>query len=164
MATNFQDQTPKQYIRSVQLVHLALLLGLVGFAVAIYIINPSNKIDFSESGLFLYIVPLIMILGIVLGNFIFKKLITRTFKQNSLKTKLDNFLSAAIIKFALIEGPSLLALVAYLLSGNLLYIILASVLMVYLYMQRPTKTSVSETLKLSGELKNQFDKENENVT
>lgn len=165
MATNsLQDQTPKQYLRSVQLIHIALLLGMIIFAGVTYYMNPSTEIIMSESGAFIFVVPVIIILGILLGNFIFKKLINRTFRQESLKTKLDNYLSALIIKFAFVEGPSLLALVAYLLSGNLIYMFFAIGLMIYFFTLKPSKNSIITTLKLTGESKLQFDKENEKVS
>ncbi|MDG1175986.1 MAG: hypothetical protein P8N07_09350 [Flavobacteriales bacterium] len=165
MATNsLQDQTPKQYLRSMQLVHIALLVGMIVFAGVTYYMNPSTEVNFSESGAFLFVVPIVILLGILIGNFIFKKLINRTFKQNSLKTKLDNYLSALIIKFAFIEGPSLLALVAYLLSGNLVYLLFAVALMIYFFTLKPSKQSIINTLNLTGDLKTQFDKENEKVS
>lgn len=165
MATNtLQDQTPKQYLRSMQLVHIALLLGMIIFAGVTYYMNPSTEINMFESGAFIFVVPVIIMLGILLGNFIFKKLINRTFKQESLKSKLDNYLSALIIKLAFIEGPSLLALVAYLLSGNLVYLLFAVVLMIYFFTLKPSKQSIINTLNLTGDLKTQFDKENEKVS
>ena len=158
MATNsLQDQTPKQYLRSMQLVHIALLVGMIVFAGVTYYMNPSTEVNFSESGAFLFVVPIVILLGILIGNFIFKKLINRTFKQNSLKTKLDNYLSALIIKFAFIEGPSLLA-------GNLVYLLFAVALMIYFFTLKPSKQSIINTLNLTGDLKTQFDKENEKVS
>ena len=61
MATNsLQDQTPKQYLRSMQLVHIALLVGMIVFAGVTYYMNPSTEVNFSESGAFLFVVPIVI--------------------------------------------------------------------------------------------------------
>lgn len=163
MANSFEDQTPRQYMRSLKLVHFALLFGMIIFAGVVYYVNPSTRFDYTETGVFIFAVPIIMILGILLGNLIFNKLVIRTYKQKSLKTKLDNYLSALIIKFAFVEGPGLLSLVGYLLTGNLIYLFLAIILVIYFLTLTPSKSSLIDALRLTGELKTQFEDENKNV-
>jgi hypothetical protein len=60
--------------------------------------------------------------------------------------------SASIIKFALIEGPTLASIVFYLLTANTVLIGIAGIGIVVMAINHPTAMKVKMDLELSGEI------------
>lgn len=135
----------------IKLIFFGLLSGQVLFlGVAIYL-NQSFSIIFNEDNVMIYILPCMAIASIFIGNFIFNQSITNTKSKNTFQEKINGYLSASIIKFALVEGVSLLSIVNYLISGNFIFIIIAIFLIFYFFTLQPSKEKVITTLKLSAE-------------
>lgn len=69
-------------------------------------------------------------------------------KKSNIEAKLNLYRSAVIVRYALLEGPGLLAIVSYLLTANTTYILLALVVIAYLYVVLPTKGKVILDLEI----------------
>lgn len=158
---NDQELTPRIFLKQLSIIHLALLGGQISFAVIVYSMQKGSlKIDSTNyNDIFLYIIIAAAISGILAGNFIYKKLLQNTItKKNTLKGKLMSFQTTSIIKYALLEAPSFLALFLYMSYGNLLYLLIAGILLVYLYFQKPTKEKLITDLNLNGENRSKLNK------
>jgi hypothetical protein len=70
--------------------------------------------------------------------------------------KLSGFQTALIIKYALLEGPALIGIVAFNNNGNLLYLIISGILLLYLIIQRPTNDMIETRLNFTLQQQNQF--------
>ncbi|MCQ0111704.1 hypothetical protein [Zhouia amylolytica] len=150
--------TPKEFLKTIGIIYLALLTGLIGFGIYIFLQKESWQFKFNnESDPFFYLVPLLAISGIFMGQYLFNKQISTTNDKESLREKLSGFQAAAILQYALIEGPAMLGLVASLKTGNLLYITISGLLILYFIMLRPGKERIEKHLRLSQELKKQFE-------
>lgn len=154
------ELTPKKYLTSLTLIHVMLLIGQVVFTAVVLFISEELKLNmFETDNEFYVVVPLLAVAGYYAGEFIFKQNLTAIANNNnSLKDKLKGYQVALIIKLALLEGPTLLALVALLLSGNLYFLLIAASLMLYFYLQKPSKDRIVEELKLNQEHRMEFDK------
>jgi len=149
--------TPNGFIKILSMIHLALLIGLIVFLIIAYTQNKEWQLNLNDTGdIFFFIVPILAIGGILAGNFLYDKQINALSTKNSLRQKLAGFQTASIMKYALVEGPALLAIVSSMNSGNLFYVIIAVALVVYFYFQKPTKEKIESHLKLNSELKMQF--------
>lgn len=148
---------PNNTIKILGLIHIALVFGLVVFLVFSYYQSNgfSNGID--QGDIFIYITPIVAISGYFGSQFMFKKLIAAIRKEDTLQYKLQKYQMASIIKFALIEGPSFLALFAYMISGNTLHFAIAICLIAYLILQRPTLDKFISQVKPSLEDRKQLD-------
>ena len=73
--------------------------------------------------------------------------------------KLNGFQSASVVKYALLEGPALLGIVAFMNEGNQYFLIISLLLLGWLIMQRPTRDRVERDLMLQGPLKSEFQQE-----
>jgi hypothetical protein len=107
--------TSAGYFKSIKIVHLALVIGVVFFAlVSVFLqINGFGTLgELINNGLLL-IIPLLALIGIFGSNFIFKKRLRKIVDKTNLNEKMEDYRSALILKFALIEGPSFFAIVAY---------------------------------------------------
>ena len=151
--------TPKSFIKTLSIIHLGLMAGPFLFGVVIYSQTTDSYMDYSNTeDIFIYIVPIIAITGIFVGNLLFKQKMRSAGELDGLRPKLFQFQTASLIKYALIEGPALLGIVAFDNTSNLTYLYIAGILILFMYLLRPTKEKIALGLDLKGEEKAQFNK------
>lgn len=85
--------------------------------------------------------------AVVLPN----SLIAKAADKSGLKDKLRGFQTASIIRFALLEAPSLMGLVGVMLTGELLFLTACGASAVMLAVFMPSKQRAIEGLRLSGD-------------
>ncbi|MDB4293128.1 hypothetical protein N9954_06930 [Maribacter sp.] len=146
------------FLRVLTLIHASLLLGLLAFSVIVYFNNPDFETGIDSNDLFVYLVPMTAVIAYFGSTFIFQKFLQAIEPQDKLQEKLNKYQTATIIKYALLEGAAILALMAYYVQGNIMHLIIALCLMVYLYSQRPTKKNFLKDVKLSSEELKQLQK------
>ncbi|MFV0269197.1 MAG: hypothetical protein ACK5HT_18895 [Draconibacterium sp.] len=143
--------TTKDYFKSLKIIHFALTLGVLFFTIISTVLM---KIGFESLAIdemnkaFLFAIPFFALAGIFGSNFLFNSRLKVCKRQANLRNKLDEYRSALVIKFALIEGPSFLTVIAYLLSGNFLFLGLILVLLAIMISYRPTKEKAINDLEL----------------
>ena len=143
---------PKNFVKVLVLIHLALFMGQVSFAAVCLFISVKPALDLKPvNDAFFYIAPFLIFSGIIAGSFLFKTLKAKVAEKETLVEKLRAYQMAVIVRFALAEGPSLFGLVCFLLTNNLYYLILVGVNLVYFIIIRPTKFNIHDDLALSYE-------------
>ncbi len=140
---------PKTFIKTLSSIHFSLLAGLLGFAAFAYWQQDGFVAGIDREDIFIYIVPIFAAIGYFLGKTLYQKSIQKIAKEESIVSKLGKYQTASIIKYALIEGPALIALVGYFLKGNAMHLVIALFLILYLFTQRPTKHKLTTELQLS---------------
>ncbi len=138
------------YFKSVKIVHFALIAGIVFFALISTFLHQNGYKTFGEDldGPFLIIVPLLALAGIFTSNFLYKKRINEIDKQLPLSVKLVNYRAALIVKLALLEAPSFFTVIAYLLTGNYIYLGIVLILLIVFLLYTPTKEKLINELEL----------------
>lgn len=145
---------PKTFVRTVKIIHLALLAGQLLFFVVAFTQTPPHKFDLNfATDPLIIVAPLMAISCFVLSNILFSQQLGIAVNQTSLMGKITRYQIASIIRFALIEGSSLFAIVAFLISGNLLFAMVSGLLILVFIANRPTKDKVETDLNLSYEEK-----------
>lgn len=144
-------------LRNNLVVWAAMLIGQVFFcAIAIYLVKYGamniEQTDLNE--ILLYIVPLIAVGCFSASYFLFKQRIIALKDIADLNTKIANYRSALILKWALLEGPSFFAIVAYLLTGNYLLLCVAVVIIIIFILTMPNQARFESDLELSWQDKN----------
>ncbi|HDZ15052.1 MAG TPA: hypothetical protein ENH60_09185 [Pricia sp.] len=112
----------------------------------------------NQKDIFIYIVPIIAAGGYFLSQLVYKKRLLTITQEEKLSIKLGKYQVAAILKYAIIEAPGILALLAYFWSGNALYLVIAIALIIYLFAQRPTVDKIIKELPLTHEEQKTFSK------
>ena len=149
--------TPRKYINNFSKFHLSFTIAPSLFACVAYYLNSESYLDYMEtSDPLFYIVPLVAIAGIAFGNMLYAKNIKDLLNKKTLKEKFAGLQTTYIVRYATIEGPALLGLIAFYKTGNLFYLIIAVMLIIYLFLQRPSKAQIEQDLQLNYELKSQF--------
>ena len=153
------EYTPRKFLKTLTIIHTAVLIGpllLGGFLfLSTEIASTSSQ---NSDDIFIYIFPLIGMLGIFASKFIYKRMLNFHLDKKSLREKLMGFQTASIVQYALVEAPAFLNLAWFAISGNSLYLTVAGVLLIYLFLQRPTKSKIINDLQLKGKEEQQFNK------
>lgn len=141
----------KSFLKSLNIIHLFLVAGLS--VVTLYVIWQINSFNASnsEDNLFLYVVPILALIGYFGSQLLFRKLTTRINPSIALEEKLKKYQSFLLIKYALIEFPAFIGLMAYYSSGNALPLVISICLLAYFSVQRPTKENIIKWVPLSQE-------------
>lgn len=147
-------------LRTLPIIHLFMVMGLVIFTGIVYWNNPNFNTVMNSDDILIYLVPIIAVIGYFASKSIFQNLVNTIARNEGFQNKLGRYQMATIIKYALLEGPALLALIGYYLNGNMLLLVIALCLIIYLFSQRPTRKRVLEDLKLTLEEQKELDLKN----
>ncbi len=147
----------KSILKTLSLIHAACCSGLLLCAGVVFFLNGSFSSSIDSDDVFVYVVPIVAMAGYFGSAFLYKELINKLTKDQSLVQRLRQYQTANIIKYALIEGPAFLAIVAYFQSGNALFMMIAACLIAYLIFQRPTLEKLQQEIPLSLEDEKEFD-------
>tara|TARA_R110002012_G_scaffold39867_16_gene110010 strand:+ start:3533 stop:4030 length:498 start_codon:yes stop_codon:yes gene_type:complete len=164
MQNNTPAFTSRSFLRTLTIIHLALVAGVLVFGIMSYLQTKNQILSFTYSGdVMFYVVPFMAITGILAGSYLYKNIMSGLASKKTLKEKLNGFQTASIVKYALLEGPAFLSIVAFSNEGNQYFIIIALLLLGWLIIQRPTRDKVEKDLMLEGILKNEFQQENKPI-
>ncbi len=160
METDAPQITPKIFLRTFTLIHIALVAGVVIPGLLMFLKTQNQELIFSYSGdVMFFVVPFMAIAGILAGNYLYGNIMKGLASKNTLMEKLNGFQSASIIKYALLEGPAFLGIVAFMNEGNQYFLIISLLLALWLIAQRPSRDKVERDLMLEESLKNEFQQE-----
>jgi hypothetical protein len=135
------------YLKTLRIIHLALLAGQVMFLIVCIAISDNTLISFEPGDdIFFFVVPGLALMTLFAGNMLGKKLLENAKNQSSDDSKLNAYRTMLIIRYALFEGPSLFAIVAFMLTGNLYYIFISATLILLMLMMRPARSKIEMDL------------------
>jgi hypothetical protein len=130
----------KAYFKALSILHLAMVAGVVffGLIVALLVaINTITSINSTFTNFFYYVVPVLTILGLIASNIVFKNRLKQTRDNYELRTRMTNYRGALIIKYALLEGPAIFAIIASLITGTISFLAYAGLMVVLMLYARP---------------------------
>ncbi len=147
-------------LKSLQIIHRALLLGLVLFAAIAFYLNYSGNFiaGLKNYDRLLQVIAITLSFGgFFIGSLLFKKKMQQL-KDSSpeLTVKLSTYRSAAIMQWALLEGPALFAISCFLMVGNYAFLALAVVFIILFAVTAPNKTKMMLLLQLTEEEMNEL--------
>lgn len=142
--------TLRKFIAEISVLHIAMTFGTLAAILVIYYFSvPEGRFDFSFSGdFFMILCPIMAILGVYGGSFIYKNRVEKAKQIKDFEEKLLAYRAANIVKFALVEGPALICAIALLQTQNLLYLTIGLVLAIYLFTLRISRSRVVQELEL----------------
>jgi len=147
--------TSKNYFKGIQIVHFALIIGIVFFGIISIFLQSQGfgTIDQESNNILMITAMVFSVIGIILSKLLFKRKLLNCSNKPTLIEKLDSYRSALTLKFASIEAPSFLVIVIYLITGNMIVIAIAGLLLIIFLTYRPTKEKLITDLELSSEEK-----------
>nr|MCS3813500.1 hypothetical protein [Mucilaginibacter sp. X4EP1] len=124
---------------------------LILISVIFYTTNKNNMAFNWEHNPLFYFIPSFIIACGFAGSYLFNKIIKKAIYEDSLSGKLAIYRTAFIRKGSLIEGSTLLSIVYFSISGNLLLLLFAGLNIIYFATQKPTKSKIEDSLNLGYE-------------
>jgi len=149
---NINQQSSKDYFRSLQISYFGLIAGQVLFGAFALFIDLVVQPDFALNQIrdvLIYIVPLIAFVGILGSNLVFKSRLKRLKIKVKLIEKTNDYRAALIVRYALLEGPSFFALVIYYLTGDMLFLGVSGLIVAVFLTIRPTIERAASDLDLN---------------
>jgi hypothetical protein len=156
MSNSTQALTSKEYLKSLQILHKALLAGVILFSfVTIFLINKTGfapKVNESFKTIGFVLVPLAAVIGLISSTFIFKKQVDKILLNTSMKlvNKLELYRAASIARWAFLEAPMLLATIFLFLTGSYYFIAVSFIILIFYIMYTPSVAQISNHLQLSS--------------
>jgi len=138
-------------LKAMQTIHLAFCLAIVLMAATSYLTVKDRlylDADLNQNDIFFPLFPLIGLVSIALGQFLFKKQLSNL-QELSADDKIDKYQVAFLMRTALFELPALLNIVGFLVSGNIVFLIAGVVFFMLLVSARPSKQAIIEALGLN---------------
>lgn len=141
-----------KFLLKLQILHSAMLAGQVFFIAVVLYLHYSAQIEVNIISIkkYLYaIVPLFIAGGFILGTFIYKKRLQTLNETSTIEFKSSLYRSANIIRYAMLEGPSLLSIVILLLTNDFFFLNTALFTILLFAFFRPTQARMITDLQLS---------------
>lgn len=146
---------PKPFLRTLKIIHASLCMGLIFCSGFVFMQNGGFEVALNND-VFIFVVPIIAITAYFGNKWVYQNLIQNLPKTEALSKKLQRYYAASLVKYAIIEGASFLALFAYYYKGTAMHLVIALCLMIYLFFQRPTLERLKQELPLNLEEKKIF--------
>ncbi|OOQ61021.1 hypothetical protein [Mucilaginibacter pedocola] len=151
------ELTPAKFLQRITIIHLALVAGQI--LVAIVALVQTDKLVINVRYMndpLLFVVPIAAMGGFIGSNVLYKKKISEINRNTALKSKLTAYITVFIIRMAVLEGASLLGIVAFLVTGQLLFLLISAAIIIYSVALRPTKQKVEDVLEMDFKEKMAF--------
>lgn len=145
------DNSPRAQFKTLQIIHLALTAG-PAFMFGILWLNQMPEINLNPmEGALGLILPFVVLGAIVLGKLLAKNLKSTLTKPN-LANKLNNYRTAGIMRWALIEGAAMMsAIIFFFIESNVMALLSFAFGLWVLSSLRPTVDGFATLYNLSNQ-------------
>ncbi|WP_299123844.1 hypothetical protein [uncultured Winogradskyella sp.] len=157
MTNTNRTYSPKGIIKTLTILHYAYCVATLIFGIIAIFITENGTMNFSDTeDIFFYLVPGFAIVLAFMSNLVFQQNLKRVQQKSTLKEKLVHYQSSRIIRYAMLEAPAFFAIVIFIITSNQLYLIIAIIMLTYLFLLRPTKLIIREDLDLNSKQELEF--------
>ena len=144
--------TPGSYFRQLNILFFALIMGQILFVVIGLFINSNQSVAVSfpddlEKVLIL-LVPIVVVINVSLSFLLFVAKIKPLRNINDWEQQLKGYRSALLLRYAIMEAPSLFSVVVYLLTGNNTALLFIPLILLLFFTQRPRPAALAKHLAL----------------
>ncbi len=149
------------YLMVRKILFIALLTGQFIFAAVMCLIvyaDPQlmGTVDAETENILLIAVAVALITSFLMSFVLGKKLLVSARMKTTLASKLASYQVLLIIQLGAIEVPSLIAIVCYGVTTNMIFLILAALAILTFIIQRPTKSKLIRELQLTADERDLF--------
>lgn len=154
--TTTTEVTTRSYFRSLVILHIALIAGQVIFGMTGFMVKLVSQDAVSDKTLVCspevypgiqYLILALALLGLGASWLLFSSRLRILKGLSSPAEQYKGYRSACILRYALLEGPSLIALVLFLVTGDYLLLAVPAFIILVFIMIRPTKATLMQHLQ-----------------
>ncbi|GAB3650787.1 hypothetical protein GCM10028791_18500 [Echinicola sediminis] len=160
-----KPQTSREYFKGLNALFIGLLIFQIGFFVAaIVLANPaSTQRSYLVEMLFVF-VPVLAIGATAVSSYYFDIELEHLKCLHPLKEKMVGYLDATLTKYAILETPALLSIIAYFMTLNPFFLGTALFMGIVLLFHKPSKVKAISDLGLNKHDRQQVEDPNEIVS
>ncbi|GGH76262.1 MAG: hypothetical protein EP346_01050 [Bacteroidetes bacterium] len=155
------DPNFKPSFKTLQIIHIALLMGQILFCFVAFLNVDKEGVMHFNSNLTSNVLYVVCITLVIVGNtanyFISNKFLNQVKNGNNLKTKFHQYQVSMIIRYAIIEGANLFTIVVFMLTGNTLMLYIAIAVIGIMGLLRPRRTHFTDLAELTSEEMREFE-------
>lgn len=155
--------TIRTYLRSLNILHLALLAGMVMLTVILFLFAEEREVEDQFLQTLIMVLAIISIASLFGGLYIFRKIISGIDKKLQLAEKLHKYRGASIVKWAMLEAPVLLSAICYFITNQTGFLITSVGLILFFMLHRPAKARIVNDLVLSADEMNMLNDGNTRI-
>ncbi|MGQ9799817.1 MAG: hypothetical protein ACUVRG_11125 [Ignavibacterium sp.] len=139
-----------EQFKSVQIIFFALLISQILFLfISVFLVQSGNVKPNYDLFLILLIVDLMIITpAIVIGPMIYRRFIESADSKKLVEEKFILYRQGVIIKLAFVEAPTIFSIVSYLLTGSVIFLILAVGVLILFFFHKPTLEKFAEDFNI----------------
>ena len=146
--------TSAAYFRNLSILHFAMMASQILFAATVIGVAMVGELPPPNAELgqvFVYVLIAVASSGLGLSFVLFNRWVAAAAEKATLSEKLRAYQTAAILRLAMMEAPSLLAIVGFYLTGIYWFFIVTALVLVVFGATVPAKARVQEGLRLGHE-------------
>lgn len=140
-----------QYLRSLQILFIALLAGQVIVCTVLYFVyEPQEETFFFREAWLEKVWPLVLIGLIGISFLLSRRKLESARLNNTLSGKLADYRVASIMKWAMTDGGTLISALIFFESGKEIFLVMAGASIAYFATQFPSRSRLLTELNLSA--------------
>lgn len=140
----------QQQIRFLRIIFFALLGGQAVFFIVAWIVSGTSFVNPELTKVLDYFVVIFLFGSIFLSKFIYRKSISYA-KQQSFMRKTDAYRNGVIISLAVLELGNFTSMVAFMLSGQVLYVAASIIMFLLFILNAPSEDKFRIEFELTQE-------------
>jgi len=148
----------RSVLRSIRVVYFSLILGVLSFLAVTFLISENFTFAFDKSDPIIFANLILFLLAVPIGFLVSQTIWSRIDKDLPVKDKLLKYQIGFLVRMATCEGVGLFSIVGFLLSNNLMYLVLTGIILMIIFYYYPTIGKIELQLDLTqteiDELKN----------
>lgn len=137
-------------MRVLRIIFYALLAGQVIFLLIAFFIKDEFPHNEEMNKVFDYMVPVFLFGAIFLSRYLYRMMISKS-KNLPNENKIMNYRIAVIISLAVLEGANIIAITAFMLTGEYLYAAASVILFLLFMLSVPGEDKLKTDLEMSPE-------------
>jgi hypothetical protein len=142
------------YFQRIKLIYWSAFSFMIAYTGSLLYIDHYNLENGSFAPVFealRFIVPSVTIIGLMLSSIFYSDKMRMINDDTSLKEKLHIYQNALVIKLTCLEMPLLLAMIAFMLTAETLFMGVALFTIVAMWFNKPSRDEIASDLKLDEE-------------
>ena len=148
MAHTMLPSDPLLAARQLSIVYFALLIGQIIFGAVVYFVIPSGSVEVSLGiRTTLLVVVATVALGAIAGtSVLYSARVERIRQHADVRMRLRSYLTLNIVRYAVYEAPTLIALAGYTITASPLFLGIAVLLIAVFITLKPSQTRMANDL------------------
>jgi len=159
MEPNNETMTATEFERSNTILWAALIVGCLLISIILLMASQSQEFYNLENfynSTFMWISIAMAVGGYYLGSMLYHKKAEEGATLSNLNEKISAFRASFILKASLLEGPTLISLFFMLSERNVYFLVIAAILLIAQYCNRPTNERFFNDFRVNSAQKQEF--------